>query len=154
MKNRIKVRRAIADIVSNAIILSAVSIMGVMMLAWANTSMLQQQMEIESIFNSQMNKINEDLIFENIWFGTTPNHLNVTMTNSGILGLNVTEIHVTNVTANNNEKFIYYFTNGGMPKSTSFSTIDTSYDWDPKDELEILVLTERGNQFNTQVVAP
>lgn len=152
---RNKIRRGIANVVTSAIILSAVSIMGVMMLAWANTSMLEQRMEIEQVFNTQMNKINEDLIFENIWFATTPppNHLNVTMTNSGILGLNVTEIHVTNVTANNNEKFIFYFTNGGIPKSSSFS-VNTSYDWDPRDELEILVFTQRGNQFITQVVAP
>lgn len=127
-----------------------------MMLAWANTSMLQQQMEIESVFNNQMNKINEELIFENIWFDATdspPNRLNVTMTNSGILGLNVTEIHVTNVTDNNNKKWIFPFTDGGIPKSDSFSR-NVEYDWDPKDELEILVFTGRGNQYITQVVAP
>lgn len=151
MNNKIKIRRGIANVVSSAIILSAVSIMGVMMLAWANTSMLQQQMEIESVFNNQMNKINEDLIFENIWF--PPNNLNVTMTNSGILGLNVTEIHVTNVTDNNNKKWIFPFTNGGIAKSDSFSR-NVEYDWDPKDELEILVFTERGNQYITQAVAP
>jgi len=126
--------------------------MGVMMLAWANSSMIQQQMEIESVFNTQMNKINEDLIFENIWFDTTspPNRLNVTMTNSGILGLNVTEIHVTE---NNNEKSIFPFTNIGIPKSDSFS-VNVLYDWNSNDDLEILVLTERGNQFITQVIAP
>ena len=149
---RIKIRRGIANIVSTAILLSAVSIMGVMMLAWANGSMLEQRMEIEHVFNTQMNKINEDLIFENIWFPTTPppNHVNITMTNTGILGLNVTEIHVTE---NNNEKFIFYFTNGGIPKSDSFS-VNTSYDWNSNDELEILVFTQRGNQYITQVVAP
>jgi len=156
LTNKIKIRRGIANIVSTAIILSAVSIMGVMMLAWANTSMIQQQMEIESVFNTQMNKINEELIFENIWFDTTPlpNHLNVTMTNSGILGLNVTEIHVTNVTGTNNTlALIHPLTNGGIPKSGSFS-VNAWYDWDPKDELEILVFTERGNQYITQAIAP
>ena len=148
---RIKIRRGIANVVTSAILLSAVSIMGIMMLAWANTSMLEQRAEIEQVFNTQMNKINEDLIFENIWFPA--NQVNVTMANSGILGLKVTEIHITNVTANNNEKFIFPVTNGGIPKSSSFS-VNTSYDWDPRDELEILVFTERGNQFITQVVAP
>ena len=154
-QTRIKIRRGIANIVSSAIILSAVSIMGVMMLAWANTSMIQQQMEIESVFNTQMNKINEDLIFENIWFGIpagvmTENHLNVTMTNSGVLGLTITEIHVTE---NNNQEFIYPVTNGGMAKSASLS-VNATYAWNSNDELEILVLTQRGNQFITQVIAP
>ncbi len=75
---------------------------------------------------------------------------NVTMTNSGILGLNVTEIHVTE---NNNEEFIQFVTNGGMAKSDSFS-VNVDYDWNSNDELEILVFTERGNQYITQVIAP
>ena len=144
--------------VTSAIILSAVSIMGVMMLAWSNTSMLEQKMEIDEVFNTQLNKINEDLIFENIWFAIpagvmTDNHLNVTLTNIGILGFNVTEIHVTNVTANNNTNFIYYHTDAGVPKSGSFST-NTTFPWITGDELDILVFTERGNQYITQVVAP
>ena len=141
--------------VTSAIILSAVSIMGVMMLAWSQTSMMEQKMEIEEIFSTQLNKINEDLLLENIWFATTPspNHLNVTMTNIGILGLNVTEIHVTNVTGTNNTSLIYYYTNGGIPKLDSFS-VNVTYAWQSDDELEVLVFTGRDNQFNTLVVAP
>ncbi len=157
-QSRIQLRRGIANVVTSAIILSAVSIMGVMMLAWSNTSMLEQKMEIEEVFSTQMNRINEDLLFENIWFAIpagvmSDNHLNVTLTNIGILGLNVTEIHVTNVTANNNTKLIYYHTDAGILKSGSFST-NTTFPWITGDELDILVLTDRGNQFITQVVAP
>ena len=154
-QTRIKIRRGIANVVTSAIILSAVSIMGVTMLAWSQTSMLEQRMEIEQVFSTQMNKIQEDLIFENIWFATTPspNHLNVTLTNIGILGLNVTEIHVTNVTGTNNTSFIYYHTDAGVPKSGSFS-VNTTYAWQSGDELDVLVFTGRGNQYITQVVAP
>jgi len=142
-------------VVTSAIILSAVSIMGVSMLAWSSSSMLEQRMEIDQVFNTQMNKIQEDLIFENIWFATTPspNHLNVTLANIGILGFNVTEIHVTNVTGTNNTSFTYYLTDAGVPKSSSFS-VNTTYAWQSGDELDVLVLTGRGNQFITQVVAP
>ena len=144
--------------VSSAIMLSAVSIIGVMMLAWANGSMLEQKMEIEEVYSTQMNRINEDLIFENVWFAfpagsMSDNHLNVTLTNIGILGFNVTEIHVTNVTGTNNTSFTYYLTDAGIPKSSSFS-VNTTYAWQSGDELEILVLTKRGNQYITQVVAP
>jgi len=155
---RIQIRRGIATVVTSAILLSAVSILGVTMLAWSQSSMLEQKMEIEEIFNTQMNKITEDIIFENVWFAIpngvmTENHLNVTLTNIGILGLNVTEIHVTNVTGTNNTNFIYYHTDAGIPKSDSFST-NTTFPWITGDELNILIFTDRGNQFITQVVAP
>ncbi len=158
-QTRIRIRRGLATVVTSAIILSAVSIMGVMMLAWSNSSMMEQRIEIEEVFSTQMNKINENLFFENVWFASPSlpsmpdNHLNVTLTNIGILGLNVTEIHVTNVTGTNNTSFVYYHTDAGIPKSSSFS-VNTTFAWQSGDELDILVWTGRGNQFITQVVAP
>ena len=154
----IKIRRGIANVVTSAIILSAVSIMGVMMLAWSQTSMLEQKMEIEEIFNTQLNKINEDLLFENIWFALpagemSDNHLNVTLGNIGILGLNVTTIRVTNVTLGNTTYFNYPYTDMGIVKSGIFSK-NVTYQWQSGDVLDVLVFTGRGNQYITQVVAP
>ncbi len=108
----ISYRRGLATVVTSAIILSAVSIMGVMLLGYSNTTLLSHQMEIEEVFSTHLNKINEDLFFENIWFATpsgwmNDNHLNVTLSNIGILGLNVTTIRVTNVTAGNTTSFDY-----------------------------------------------
>jgi hypothetical protein len=156
--SRIKIRRGIANVVTSAIILSAVSIMGVMMLAWSQTSMLEQKMEIEEIFNTQLNKINEDLLFENIWFALpagsmSNNHLNVTLGNIGILGLNVTTIRVTNVTSGNTTYFDYDYTDLGIVKSGSISQ-NVTYSWQSSDVLDVLVFTGRGNQYITQVVAP
>jgi len=156
---RINLRRGIANVVTSAIILSAVSIMGVMMLAWSQTSIAEQKQEIEDVFNTQMNKINEDLIFENIWFATpsggmTENHLNVTLGNVGILGLNVTEIQITNVTGTNNTlASTDNFTNGGIVKSGTLS-VNATYPWQSGDVLDIIVFTNRGNQFITSEVAP
>jgi hypothetical protein len=156
----ISCRRGLATVVTSAIILSAVSIMGVMLLAWSNTTLSAHQQEIEEVFSTQINKINEDLSFENIWFATpsgvrNENHLNVTLSNVGILGLNVTTIRVTNVTAGNNTNnvFDYDYTNLGIVKSGTIST-NVTYPWQSGDELDILVFTNRGNQFITQVVAP
>ncbi len=154
----ISCRRGLATVVTTAIILSAVSIMGVMMLAWSNTTLLSQQQELEEVFSTQLNKINEDLLFENIWFATpsglmTENHLNVTLGNIGILGLNVTSIRVTNVTAGNTTSIDYDYTDMGIIKSTSISK-NVTYPWGTLDDLEVLVFTNRGNQFITQVVAP
>lgn len=152
---KIKTRRGIANVVTSGILLSAISIIGIMLLGWSNTSIMEQKQEIENTFNTQINKINEELIFENVWFATTPspNHLNVTLANTGVLGLNVTEIRITNVTGTNNTSFSNYFTNGGIPKSGSFSA-NATYAWQSNDILDILIFTERGNQFTTQVIVP
>jgi len=132
--------------------------MGTMMLVWSQTSMMEQKIEIEEIFNTQLNKINEDLLFENIWFALpagsmSDNHLNVTLGNIGILGLNVTTIRITNTTLGNNTYIDYDYTDLGIIKSESISQ-NVTYPWQSDDELDVLVFTGRGNQYITQVVAP
>ena len=157
-RNGISSHRGLANIVTSAIILSAVSIMGVMLLGWSQTSISEQKKEMNDVFDTHMNKINEDLIYENVWFATpsglmTANHLNVTLANIGILGLNVTSIQVTNVTGTNDTSFTYSYTDGGIAKSGSLS-FNATYPWQSGDELDLLVFTNRGNQFASQVVAP
>ena len=155
-----KHRRAIAGVVTSGIMLASVSIMGVMILAWSQTSLLQQKSEINDLFDTRMNQINEDLFYENIWFATpsgdmTKNHLNVTVANIGILGLNVTTIQVTNVTGTNNTSLLpeKFPADGGIAKSDSGS-FNVTYPWQTGDELDVLIFTARGNQFITEVVAP
>jgi hypothetical protein len=157
-RHRLNKRRALASVVTSAIVLSAVSIMGVMLLGWSQTSIANQKQEINDVYDTRMNKINEELLYENIWFATPggimiANHLNVTVANIGILGLNVTSIQVTNVTGTNNTSFISSYTDGGIAKSNSLS-FNATYAWQSADELEILIFTDRGNQFVTQVVVP
>jgi len=159
--------RAIANVVTSGILLASVSIMGVMMLGWSQTSISQQQHEMDEVFNTQMNKINEDLLFENIWFATpagdmTENHLNVTVANIGVLGLNITSIQVTNTTGTNNTSLSHYtFSNGGIIAYSGSGIItgdsmslNTTYTWQSDDEIDVRIFTDRGNQFLSQVVAP
>ena len=147
-------RRALANVVTSAIILSAVSIMGVMMLGWSNSSLATQKQSIEEVFSTQTNKIHEDIIFDNIWFSTTcpGNCVNVTMSNVGTLGLNVTEIKFIDG-GTLAELEIFTYTNAGIMPSESFST-NATYPWTSGDDIDIIVFTERGNQFTTQVIAP
>jgi len=153
-KHCLKNRRVIANVVTSAIILSAVSIMGVMMLAWSATSLSTQKQAIEEAFSTQTNQINEDLIFDNVGFSTVcpGNCINITMSNVGTLGLNVTEIHLINGTTLANLSYFYY-TNGGIVTSGSFST-NATYSWISGGDYDITVFTERGNQFTTSVIAP
>ena len=153
-----KHRRGIAGVVTSGILLAAVSIMGVMLLTWSQTSILQQKQEMTDVFDTRMNKINEDMFYENIWFATpagkmSENHLNVTVANIGILGLNVTTIQVTNVTGTNNTSIPYDKTDGGIVTGSSRS-FNVTFPWQTGNELDVLIFTNRGNQFITQVVVP
>ena len=152
-------RRGLATVVTTGILLAATSILGVSMLTWSQSELSVHQLEIEEVFNTQMNKINENILIENIWFAIASppsmpeNHLNVTFTNIGILGLNVTSIQITNVTAGNTTSIDYPFADIGLVKSATFSK-NVTYAWQSDDELDVLIITNRGNQFITQVVAP
>ena len=151
--------RAIANVVTSGIILASVSIMGVAMLGWSQTNIATQQQEMDEVFVTQMNKINEDLIFENIWFATpagdmTDNHLNVTVANVGVLGLNITSIQVTNTTGTNNTMLTpYLYTDAGVVTGDSIS-LNATFPWESENELDVRIFTDRGNQFLSQVVAP
>ena len=154
-QNHLINRRALANVVTSAIILSAVSIMGVMMLGWSNSSLATQKQAIEEVYSTQMNKINEDLIFDNVWFSTAcPVNpcVNVTMSNVGTLGLNVTEMKfIDGITLA--ELQIFSYTDAGIVPSDTFST-NATYTWSSGNDIDIVVFTERGNQFTTNVIAP
>ena len=142
-----KNRRGLSTVVSSALIMSAVSIMGVMLVAWSNTNLYTQQANLESSFSDKMNKLNESLLIENIWFGTNPNIVNVTINNVGSIGLNVTEIRIQNSTGN----LLFTITDGGMPPSDDFS-FQESYNWNSGETVDFRITTERGNQYTSQEV--
>ena len=146
-------RRALATAVTTVIIMSAVSIIGVFALGWSNSYMQIQKGEIEELFNTRINKMNEDILFENVLFNTSPSkQLNVTLTNNGIIGLNITEIKLQNPSTLA-DLAIFSYSDGGTIPSNSFSK-NTTYNWSSSEKINIIATTERGNQFITQVVAP
>ena len=142
-----KRKRAIATVVSTAILLSAVSIMGVMLVAWSNTSLFTKQVELESSFNDKINKLNEDLLVEHIWFGTNPSIVNVTVNNVGTIGFNVTEIRIQNST----DTLFFYYSGGGVPTGGDYS-IEESYNWDADETVDFRITTGRGNLYTAQEV--
>ncbi len=142
-----KRRRGIATVVSTAIILAAVSIMGVSLIAWANTNLSSNQIELKASFDTQMNKLNEDLLVEHIWFGTSPNIVNVTLNNVGSIGFNVTKIEIKNSTSILN----VIITDGGVNPSEDYS-IQETYNWNSGETVDFTIFTNRGNQFTAQEV--
>ena len=149
MSRKLSSKRALATVVSTAIIMSSVAIMGTMLVGWSNANLLTKQNELETSFNAKMNKLNESILVESSWFGTNPNIVNVTLSNSGSIGLNVTEMHIENSTA----IMFLYFTDGGMtPTVNGTFSFEEPFNWNAGELTEFTIFTERGNIFLFQDV--
>ena len=144
-------RRALSDIVTGAILLSAVSVMGLMIVLWANSNLMTHQAELDQMFADNHNKINERILVEHVWFGSSGPSINMTIGNTGTLGLNVTEIKIQNV--GSGQVYTYAQTNAGIIKGGEMSFNET-LSWSASTEYEISFTTNRGNIFKTEVLSP
>ena len=144
-------RRALATVVSTGILLSAVAIMGSMLVAWSNSIFATEQNEINEVYSEGVNKLNEFLVIENVWFGneTSNKFINVTMSNVGNIGLNVTKITLDNSV----DKIDLLITDGGMTRNDIFST-EITYNWTTTDPIKITITTEKGTLYQTYVMGP
>ncbi len=142
-----KKRRGLATVVTTAIFIVAVSIMGVMLVGWSNSNLITKQVNLESSFNEKMNKLNEDLLLEHIWFGTSPSIVNMTMNNVGSIGFNVTNIQIKNSTST----LFFSITDGGIPPGEDYSIQETYY-WNSGEVVDFTITTNRGNLFTFQEV--
>ena len=141
-------RRGLAGVVTGAILLSAVGVLGSGLVSWTNSNLFTHQQDLELSYSTATNKINEFLIIENVWFGQSPQKfVNITMTNVGNVGLNVTKIELTS-SAGSTE---YQFSNGGILPEKSYSP-PISYEWSDNELVDITVTTSRGSIYKTQAL--
>lgn len=143
-------RRGLATVVSTGILLSAVAIMGSMLTAWSNSIFATEQHQLNTVYAEGVNKLNEFLVIEHVWFGENPNKfVNVTMSNVGNNGLNVTKITLDNSI----DKTGLFVTNGGILRGGYFST-ELEYNWTTTEPIEITVTTEKGTIYQTFAMGP
>ena len=141
-------RRGLASVVTGAILLSAVSFLGSGLVSWTNSNLFTHQQDLQSSYSKATNKINEFLIIEKVWFGQNPQKfLNITMTNVGNVGLNVTKIELTSSAG----AIKYQFSNGGILPEKSYSP-PISYNWVDNQLVDITVTTSRGSIYKTQAL--
>ena len=135
-------RRALATVVSTGILLSAVAIMGSMLTAWSNSIFATEQHELNTVYAESINKLNENLVIEHVWFGneTSPQNkfLNITMSNVGNVGLNVTKITLDDKI----KRTDLLITDGGIVRDDYFSTI-VNYNWTTTEPIQITATTEK-----------
>ena len=146
-----KSRRGITTVVTTAILLTTVAIMGSGVVAWSNSNLFGHEQALESTYSTNVNKINEYLTVENVWFsGTAPNQfVNITMNNPSTIGLNVTQIQLKTSTAT----FNHQFTNQPILPKNSLS-VNFTYPYTSKVPVNIYITTARGTISTTQVLPP
>ena len=143
-------RRALATVVSTGILLSAVAIMGSMLTAWSNSIFATEQDELNAVYAEGVNKLNEFLVIEHVWFGNNPTKfVNLTMSNVGNVGLNVTKITLDNSI----DKTNLIITNGGIIRTDYFTT-EIPYNWTATDPIQVTITTEKGTIYQTYVMGP
>jgi hypothetical protein len=143
-------RRALATVVSTGILLSAVAIMGSMLTAWSNSIFATEQDELNTVYAEGVNKLNEFLVVEHVWFGDNPSKfVNLTMSNVGNNGLNVTKITLDNSI----DKTDSIIMDGGITHNDVFST-EVPFNWTTTEPIKVSITTEKGSIYQTYVMGP
>lgn len=153
MKRHAHSRRGLASVVTGAIMLTAVALMGTGVVSWSNTNLFAHQQSLQSTYSTSINKINEDLKIENVWFAKPPQFsekfLNVTVSNLGNVGVTVTKIELINSTHN----IAYQLNNWEILPKKSDSKLITN-EWGNGALIDVVVTTDRDSIFRTQVLPP
>ena len=150
---KLRARKGISSVITGAMLLSATVMMGTGLVSWSNTNLTSYQASLTNSYSTNVNKLNENLVIENVWFVNNPQSLRVTLTNLGNEGLNVTDIKLqtSSSTQDTPQKAII------MPKQHTDIPIGDAinpYIWQSKVPITITVTTVRGSIFTTQVMPP
>ncbi len=143
-------RAGIASIVSSAILLVSVLLLGTSAVLWQNSNLSSQQADLINSYSTKINKIKESLSIEKIWFGTVPQKfINITMTNQGSLGINVTQVQFSTSSGTSQFPVINQLI---LSKQTGSVKIKYSY----LDNIltSVVITTSRGATFSTSVLPP
>jgi hypothetical protein len=150
-----KRRAGIGTVVSSLIMVAAVSILGSVVLIWANSSLHVEKTKISDDFAESSNLLRETFIVEDIWLSTSPaDYVNITLRNIGDIALNATAVNVTAIKSDGT----LACTTGSPPctNSTSLNNavlqiketrmIAVNVNWDHQDtqSLDITITTSRG----------
>ena len=147
-------RLGLSTVVTGAILLTAVAVMGTGLVSWANTNLKFHQLSLESTYSTNVNKLNENLLIENVWFGSSPaKFVNITLNNISNVGVNVTKIQFVN--PSNDIKLAEFssFTDQRIFQKHSNST-KIVYNWSSNTPINIIITTARGSIYQTQVMPP
>lgn len=170
-------RRGISTVVTSAMLLTAVAVIGTTVVGWSNSKLIVFETSFANTTASYTNQINENLAIENVAFCNncgglgSKNVINITLTNTGTIPVKITQIQINSTTI----KSYYYSLSSpwsssscpppsGLPtclpvaimpkQSYTVSVTLLSTTWGSKKPDTITVTTSRGSIFTTQGAPP
>jgi len=143
-------RRGLATVITSAIMMTAVVILGSAGVVWSQTTLTTQQVEMEDSVNNYSNKISESLVFEYVYCNDDPcETIVVVMTNVGEIGLDVSEISISDKTTGFNK--IQSISSGGIMPQSSIAIPINDPSFSSHSVLDVMTTTSRGNIIQTQI---
>jgi len=145
-RSRIGTHRALSEIPSAAILLFAVAVMGIGLLGWSNQTLSLSALELTNSYDNKINRLSEEILIEQVWFGTGSSNkfVNVTVSNISNIGITLTEIELVNSTTTHT----ITSTQSLFPGDTY--SIEEVYVWTSGTPVDVTVITARENHFKTQ----
>lgn len=142
-------RRGLATVITSAIMMSAVTLMGSAGIVWSQSSLSGQQADMTNTVSNYISKLNESLIVEYVYCTSDPcNQINVVLTNVGHAGLEVNEITITEKTSGFSK--IQPVINGQIMPEQSMKITINDPSFSSYSVLDVVVKTNRGNIIMTQ----
>lgn len=140
-------RRALATIVTSAIMMSAVTMMGSAGVVWSQSSLNEKQADMTDTAVDYMNKLNESLVFEYVYCTSDPcEQINVILTNVGHVGLEVSKVTIST----SGFSKIHPVLNGQIMPDHSIAIPINDAGFSSYNILDVMVETQRGNIIQTQ----
>ena len=143
-------RRALATVITSAIMMAAVTMLGGAGVVWSQTSLNSQQIEMSDTVDDYLNKINESLMFEYVYCNDDPcDTIIVVLTNVGDLGLDVSQITIYDKMSGFTK--IHSMSKAQIIPDGSISVVINDSSFSSYSILDISATTTRGNIVQTQM---
>ncbi|MDE1770318.1 MAG: fibro-slime domain-containing protein [Thaumarchaeota archaeon] len=139
--------KGISSIVSSAILLVGISLIGVMGVSWAKDNLTRNEKIMDDTYSNNINKIKENIAPQNEWYNSAQQQFNVTFINTGIDGLNVNEIEIKGINS-----IDLRIPPTAVPPGKTFSKL-VNYNW-VGDPIDISLITNRGSIFTYHLNTP
>ncbi len=143
-------RRGLATVVTSAIMMSAVVILGSAGVVWSQTSLSSQQAEMTNSVDGYINKLSESMVYEYVYCSDQPcGTIIVVLTNVGEIGLDVTKISISDKISGFAK--IHPVSSGGIMPDNSIVVSITDPSFSSYSVFDVMVETARGNIIQTQI---
>ena len=140
-------KRALSELPSAAMLMFAVAVLGIGLVGWSNQTLNIGAIELTDTFDNSVNRLSEEIIIENVWFGTgsSSKFVSLTITNIGTVASTLTEIELVNST----NTHTITITQNVFPDQTY--SLEEDYGWTSGTIVDVTITTARTNVIKTQV---